>query len=208
MDMKNPVFVILLASFALVVACGGGESYDAMSEAEPMAETFSLGGGTAMEVHPGDAGSPHVKVDWVVNAAKISLTYGRPYLRDRVVGESVEPMSDRWWRLGADEATTLMTDTDLILGGTHIPAGEYTLFTQHMGDEFHLIVNSETGQWGLSYNPEHDLAHIPMNVTELDPPADQLTLWIEVVEDDETAGEGELGFEWGQMAASVELMVY
>ena len=209
MYSKNSLCVPLIASFALLVACGGGEeTNDAMPEAEPMveaepgaepmAETFSLGGGTATEVHPGGAGSPHVKVDWVVNDANISLTYGRPYLNDRVVGESVEPMADQWWRLGADEATTLTTDTDLMLGDTHVPAGEYTLFAQRMGDEFHLIVNAETGQWGLSYNPEHDLAHILMNVTDLDSPADQLTMSI---------GDGELGFEWGQMAASVELMV-
>ena len=134
-----------------------------------------------------------------MNDANISITYGRPYLKDRVVGESVEPMRDQWWRLGADEATTLTTDTDIMLGGTHVPAGEYTLFAQQMGDEFHLILNSETGQWGLSYNPEHDLAHIPMEVAELDPPAEQLTLSVD---------ESNLGFEWGQMAASVDLMVH
>ena len=116
-----------------------------------------------------------------------------------MIGDNVEPMSDQWWRLGADEATTLTTDTDIMLAGTHVPAGEYTLFTQQMGDEFHLILNSETGQWGTSYNPEHDFAHIPMEVAELDPPAEQLTLSIE---------GGDLGFDWGQMAASVNLVIH
>ena len=200
MYLKNGLLVTLLATFALVAACGGGgETHDEMADMESMAETFSLGGGTATEVHPGDAGSPHVKVDWGMDGANISITYGRPYLKDRVVGESVEPMADRWWRLGSDEATSLVTDTDLMIGGTHIPAGEYTLFTQQMGDEFHLIVNSETGQWGMSYNPEHDFAHIPMNVTQLDPPAEQLTLSI---------ADGQFGFQWGRMAASVELTVH
>ena len=44
----------------------------------PAAESGMLGGGTMTAVHPGDAGSPHVKVDWVVDGANISLTYGRP----------------------------------------------------------------------------------------------------------------------------------
>jgi len=135
----------------------------------------------------------------VVNSANISLTYGRLFLNDRVAGENVEPMDDQRWRLRADEATTLTTDTDLMIGSTHVPAGEYTLFAQKMGDEFHLIFNSETRQWGLSYNPARDLAHIPMSVTELDPPADQLTMSI---------GEGTLRFEWGQMMASVVVMVH
>ena len=193
MYLKNGLLVTLLATFALVAACGGGgETHDEMADMESMAKTFSLGGGTATEVHPGDAGSPHVKVDWGMDGANISITYGRPYLKDRVVGESVEPMADRWWRLGSDEATSLVTDTDLMLGGTHIPAGEYTLFTQQMGDEFHLIVNSETGQWGMSYNPEHDFAHIPMNVTQLDSPEEQLTLSI---------ADGQFGFQWGLSAS-------
>lgn len=210
MYLKHALCVTLCVSFAMAMACGGGEeSLDAMPEGEPiaevepatepMAETFPLGGGAATEVHPGNAGSPHVKVDWVVNDANISITYGRPFLNDRVVGESVEPMPDQWWRLGADEATTLTTDRDIMLGGTQVPAGEYTLFAEQVGDEFHLILNSETGQEGTSYNPEHDIARIPMEVLALDPPADQLTLSI---------GDGDLGFEWGQMAASVDLMIH
>ena len=85
-------------------------------------------------------------------------------------------MSDTWWRLGADEATTLVTDRDLMLGGAHVPAGEYTLFTQQMNDEFHLIVNSDTGQRGTDYNADSDVLHIPMAVTDLDPPAERLIL--------------------------------
>ena len=211
MHLKTSFYVVLISNFALISSCGGGEEgHDAMAEAEPMAETepapepmaaaaFDLGGGTATEVHPGQAGSPHVQVAWVVNDANITITYGRPYLNDRVVGESVPPMGEGFWRLGADEATTLTTDTDVMLGGTHIPAGEYTLWTQYMSDEFHLIVNSETGQWGTAYNSDHDVAHIAMAVSDLNPPADQLTLSI---------GDGKLGFEWGQMASSVELMVH
>ena len=210
MNLKNFLVLAGYASFAVVaVACGGGGEMSHEPAAEPMAEvepapepavaTFALGGGMATEVHEGQAGSPHVKTDWDVNGAAISITYGRPLLKDRVVGESVEPMADNWWRLGADEATTLVTDTDLMLGGTHIPAGEYTLWTQQMGDEFHLIVNSETGQWGTAYNSDHDVAHIAMDVTEISPAADQLTISID---------GGQLGFEWGQMAAAVALMAH
>ena len=189
MYLKTPLFALLLATFALTAACGGAEEvHDEMEESDPMngadsevepaAALSELGGGTAVEVHPGSGGSPHVKVDWVVDGGNISITYGRPSLKDRIVGESVEPMGDQFWRLGADEATTLVTDRDLMIGSAHVPAGEYTLFTQRTDDEFHLIVNSETGQWGLSYNPEHDVAHVAMEVSELDPPAEQLTLVI------------------------------
>ena len=196
---------VLLGPLALAGACAGGNMTEEsaiapMAEAEPAAaQTMTLGGGTAIEVHPGDAGSPHVKVDWMVDGANISITYGRPYLNGRVIGETVEPMADRLWRLGADEATTLLTDRDMMVGDAHLPAGEYTLWTMHMNDAFHLIINSETGQWGLDYDSSHDLAHVPMDVEELDPPAEQLTMSI---------GDGKLGFDWGTMRASVPIMVH
>ncbi len=192
--MRSHMPFAILAVFALAaaVACDGTTT--------PATPTPAiLGGGATTEVHPGDAGSPHVRTEWVVDGANISITYGRPYLKDRVVGESVAPKADRVWRLGADEATTLVTDRDLMLGSAHVPAGEYTLWTTHMNDEFHLIINSETGQWGTAYNADHDLAHAAMEVGELATPAEQLTLKIE---------NGKLGFDWGTMTASVPLMVH
>ena len=199
--------VFAAATFVAAGACGGGgEHMPAEPAEEPMtqdsaakASEFPLGGGTATEVHPGAGGSPHVAVDWMVGGATISITYGRPYLKDRVVGESVEPMQDRVWRLGADEATSLVTDKDLMIDGTHIPAGEYTLWTRYVEDEMQLIVNTETGQWGTAYNSDHDMAYIPLAVTELDPPAEQLVI---------TVTEEQFGFEWGHVAATASLMVH
>ena len=199
-----------------VIACGGGEATDDMDHSamtdmdhnEDVAEDAGtppettmemIGGGHATLVHEGAGGSPHVSVHWAVNDANITISYGWPYLKERVVGESVPPMADAVWRLGADEATTLTNDTDIMLGDSHIPAGEYTLWTAHMNDEFHLIVNSETGQWGTAYNADHDVAHIAMNVGELDSPADQLIISI---------ADAQLGFDWGAMTASVPLMVH
>lgn len=214
MSARNLLLTSFLALLALtfVGACGGGE---APPEAEPMDQegadmdaaeaeadagaTEMLGGGQLTPVHEGTGGSPHVSVQWSVDGGNLTIEYGRPYLKGRVVGESVEPMADAVWRLGADEATTLTTDRELMLGEATIPAGQYTLWTMHMNDEFHLIVNSETGQWGTAYNSEHDVAHVPMTVGALDPPAEQLVISI---------GDGALGFEWGALTASVPLMVH
>ena len=121
------------------------------------------------------------------------------YLRDRVVGDSVEPLADKVWRLGADEATTFATSGDLMVGSVHVPAGEYTLFTLTSGDTTELIVSSETGQWGTAYNEDNDLGRTEMTVSTLDAPADQLTIFIE---------NSELRFEWGTMVASVPIVVH
>ena len=213
MNARHFLFTLLLGGLVLtfVAACGGGgeapepEAMESRGrrhgrrERRMPAAMEMLGGGHVTPVHEGAGGSPHVSVHWSVDGGNITIDYGRPYIKGRVVGETVEPMADSVWRLGADEATTLTSDRELMLGDATIPAGEYTLWTMQAGDEFHLIVNSETGQWGTAYNSEHDVVHVPMTVGALDPPAEQLVIAIE---------DGNLGFDWGTLTASVPLMVH
>ena len=192
----------VLIGMAALAACGGQTPEPAETEtapAEAAAPPEMLGGGVLTPVHDGQAGSPHVRVAWEVDGANISIIYGRPYLRDRTVGDTVEPLDGSVWRLGADEATTFETDSDLMVGTAHVPAGEYTLWTLTTGDATELIINAETGQWGTAYDPAHDLDRTEMAVGALDAPAEQLTLFIE---------NRELRFEWGSMVASVPILVH
>ena len=181
----------MLTVIAMPAACGG---------AGPPSEPMDSAGQTT-EIHPGSGGSPHVMTEWVIDEANISITYGRPYLKGRVVGETVEPMVGQVWRLGADEATTLKTDADLMIGGTPIAAGEYTLLvltTLTTENAWQLIVNSRTGQGGLDYDESQDLARIDMDLAVLPQPVDQLLISIE---------GGRLKVDWGTASASVPLTV-
>ena len=185
-----------ISMITMAAACGG-----AGPSSEPMDST---GTGRTIEIHPGDGGSPHVMTEWVIDEANISITYGRPYLKGRVVGETVEPMVGQVWRLGADEATTLKTDAGLMIGDTPIAAGEYTLLvlttltTPPTEDAWQLIVNRRTGQWGLDYDEIQDLARIDMDLEVLPQPVDQLLISIE---------GGRLKVDWGTASASVPLTV-
>ena len=191
----------LLFGSLLLAACGGGEEAGTLdpTPAEPAAPIELLGGGAMTPVHDGLAGSPHVKVDWEVDGANISISYGRPLLKGRVVGESVEPMDGFVWRLGADEATIFTTDRDLMLGTAHVPAGEYSLWTIAQGDVTELIVNHEVGHWGTDHDASRDMGRAQMAVGQRDAPAEQLTLHLE---------NGDFRIEWGTMVASVPILVH
>ena len=52
------------------------------------------------------------------------------------------------WRTGANAATTMVTSGDLVVGGTRVPAGTYTLYTVPGPEAWQLIINRQTGQWG------------------------------------------------------------
>src|SRR5919107_3471114 len=87
----------------------------------------NLAGQTTTQIHPGKGGSPHVRSEWTVDGAKISIEYGRPSLKGRSEAEMMPPGKE--WRTGADEDTTLTTDKELMIGSLHVAAGTYTLYT-------------------------------------------------------------------------------
>src|SRR5206468_10143243 len=71
------------------------------------------------------------------------------------------------WRTGANDATSLVTDTNLTVGGKDVPAGSYTIFTIPNVDKWSLIINKKTGEWGIPYKYESDeLLRADMNVSK------------------------------------------
>ena len=199
-----------LLSLTLVAACGGGAPDTGTPDEGPDQDVEQadagdadamemLGGGHASPVHDGTGGSPHVSVHWNVNEGNITIDYGRPLPERARRRRERRAVARRGLETGRGRGDHADHRPRSDARGNARPAGEYTLWTAHMNDEFHLIVNSETGQWGTAYNAEHDVAHIPMEVGAADPPAEQLVISI----DDST-----LGFEWGALTASVPLMVH
>ena len=154
------------------------------------------------QVHPGKAGSPHVKSEWTVDGANISIEYGRPLLKGRTPGKDVDPYEGREWRTGADEATTLVTNRALKFGNLSVPAGTYTLYTIPTGGTWHLIVSKSTGQWGIPYPKGNDLGRAPMTVSKPAKAAEQLTISIE-----DTKAGGTLHIDWGATRASIPFTV-
>jgi hypothetical protein len=69
------------------------------------------------------------------------------------------------WRAGANAATILQTDADLDVGdpAVRLPKGSYSLYVDISDpDNWVLIVNKQTGQGGLTYDPKQDLVHAKM----------------------------------------------
>ncbi len=96
-----------------------------------------------------------------IGNAHLWIDYGRPALRGRNVWVN-GVLGDTLWRTGANAATQLRTDADVMIGGATIPAGLYTLWTRAAGAGYQLIVNRQSGQWGTEYHADRDLVRIPL----------------------------------------------
>lgn len=153
------------------------------------------------QVHPGKGGSPHVRTEWAIDGANISIEYGRPSIKGRTEAQLMP--AGKIWRTGADEATTLKTDKSLMFGSAMVAPGTYTLYTLPGEKEWQLVINKQTGQWGTQYDEKQDLVRVPMTVTKNAAPVEQLTIDMQ-----DTAKGGELHINWGTVSARVPFMVH
>jgi Protein of unknown function (DUF2911) len=149
----------------------------------------------------GGGGSPHETVEWTVGGAKITISYGRPFLKARAL-DTLTP-AGKIWRTGADEATTLTTDKGLMFGGLMVPAGTYTLFTVPGPTTWKLAFSKQTGQWGTEYHDDRDLGRADLKVEKLAKPAEQVTITFT-----EVGGSPTLNIDWGTVRATSPFMVH
>jgi hypothetical protein len=145
--------------------------------------------------------SPHETTSVTLDGKNISISYGRPYLKGRKVGGEVAPYG-QVWRTGADEATKLTTDADLIIGDLKVPKGSYALFTIPNKGHWTLIVNKVADQWGaFTYDASQDLGRTELQVSALSSPVEQFTIALKAT----SANEARLTLEWENTKASTTI---
>jgi len=108
----------------------------------------------------------------------IKTDYSSPHMKGRKIYGGLVPFG-QVWRAGANEATTLVTDANLTVGGKDVPAGSYTIFAMPNENSWTLIVNKKTGEWGIPYKPEYqalELARVDMKVSQLPAPVEDFTI--------------------------------
>jgi Protein of unknown function (DUF2911) len=155
------------------------------------------------ELKTGGGGSPHVRTDWSIDGANLSIEYGRPFLKGRSETEMMP--AGREWRTGADAATVLTTDKPLKFGSVSLAPGTYTINTVPGAKEWQLVLGrlEKPGQWGIPYKKELEIGRTPMKVGKAAKPVENVTISI-----DDAAGNGAvLRIEWGTTSASAPFTI-
>ena len=154
--------------------------------------------------------SPPATESVAVGGKTITINYSSPRVRGRegqLFGKDGRIGKDRTypvWRAGANAATALHTDATLEMDGLTVPSGDYTLFV-NLADpnNWELIVNKQTGQWGLKYEQSQDLGRVKMTMSK--PPA--LVENLKYTLSDEGGNRGKLTLAWENHTASVTFTV-
>ncbi len=122
--------------------------------------------------------SPPEKAEVQLGGKDVSISYNAPSMRGRKIMGGLVPYG-KVWRTGANPATTLKTAANLKIGSAEVPAGTYTLYTLPSADQWKLIINKQTGQWGTEYHEDRDLARVDMEKKALSTPQEQMSISFE-----------------------------
>jgi hypothetical protein len=134
------------------------------------------------------------------NGKTVKIDYSSPRAKGRKIFGDLVPYGEVW-RTGANEATTFVANTNVNVGGTEVPAGDYTIFTIPAADKWTLIVNKKTGEWGIPYKYESDeLARIPMSVSKTSGLVEDFKIDFE-----QGGSKCALHMEWESTRATVEV---
>jgi hypothetical protein len=145
--------------------------------------------------------SPAAKASCALADGKtVTVDYSSPRAKGRKIFGGLVPYGEVW-RAGANDATTFVSATDLMVGGTHVPAGSYTIFAIPNKDKWTLVISKKTGEWGIPYpGADSDLVRVDMKVSAVPSPVENFTIAF-----DKTAGGCTLRMEWENTRASVDI---
>jgi hypothetical protein len=110
--------------------------------------------------------SPPATATGKIGEATVTINYSSPAVKGRTIWGDLVPY-DKAWRAGANEATIFETDKALTVEGKPLPAGRYSLFAVPGREQWQIIFNSQTGQWGInrSGDANRDPANDVLTVT-------------------------------------------
>jgi len=119
------------------------------------------------------------------SSSLVSITYGRPYSARGGKGDARKIWGglvpwDKADRLGADEATLILLQHPIEIGGKTIPAGAHTLYIvpSETGTS-KLAFSSNIGKWGVPVDETKDIARVDLKKESLDKDVNQLTISLE-----------------------------
>ena len=146
--------------------------------------------------------SPPEKASVTISGQKITIKYGAPAMRKRVIFGGIEPYY-KVWRAGANDATILQTSADLEFNGLLVAKGEYSLFVWLDPQKWQLIINRQTGQSGLEYHQDRDLGRVPMDMSRPPKPIERFKITLTRTADT----KGQLKLAWENTVAVADFVV-
>jgi hypothetical protein len=163
--MKKSLFLACTSLFFL--ACGSS-----VTDVENMKDTTTqVTNEEVVEIPEKKIESPRRQATGIVDGVTVSVDYGSPTAKERVIWGELVPYNEVW-RAGANETTAITFDSDVLVNRSKVKAGTYALFIIPRENEpWTVILNEEWskelhGVWGAyNYKPEKDVLQFDVTPT-------------------------------------------
>ncbi len=126
--------------------------------------------------------SPKDTVVYNSDDANFEVVYSRPYKKDRLIFGSEEDGAlvpfGKYWRTGANAATTFETSSDILFNGVKLKAGKYALFTFPYENNWTVTLSSKSDVFFAieQPDPKFDVLKTSVDVKSMETTLEQLTV--------------------------------
>lgn len=146
--------------------------------------------------------SQSASVSQRIGTTDITINYHRPGVKGRQIWGGLVPY-DTPWRTGANEATTISFSDPVMVEGTELPAGRYSLFTIPAKDEWTVVINKNPEQWGAyDYDPQEDALRF-----KVEPVSSPHTEWMRFTIDPTSPTAAVVTLEWEELAIPFDIEI-
>ncbi len=186
--IKNFYYLIGLCLLFFIWSCSGPSTNDASSEE----------GATMESASEEERASPLKTTSGEIGDKSITVQYGSPGIKGREIWGDLVPYEEVW-RTGANEATYITLEEEVLIEGEPLAPGKYSLFTiPRANDPWTVIFNAE---WDLEhghfqYDEEEDVLRVEVAPTWVNESQEWLS--IEVVADG-------LEVKWEKLVLPIEI---
>ena len=139
-----------------------------------------------------------IKQDFAVSS--IELTYSRPGMRGRKIFGDLVPYG-KVWRTGANGATHIKFNDDVVIGGQPLKAGDYAIYTVPGPNEWEIILNKGYNKSGTEYSQTEDVLRFKVKPMKIDEPVETLTMQFANIKPNST----DLHIMWERTAIAIPI---
>jgi len=154
--------------------------------------------------------SPKAKVETTVGLTDVSISYFRPSVKGRQIFGSGDDYLQPYgvlWRAGANSGTVLKLNTEAVIAGNKVDAGEYLIFMTPGKEEWEFKLYSDLSLGGNvgNYDESKEVMSVIKKADELDETVESLTYQISDISADNTSAN--IHFRWENTSLKIPFEV-
>ena len=155
--------------------------------------------------------SPKAKVETTVGLTDVSINYFRPSVKDRqIFGEGDDFLQPYGvlWRAGANSGSVLSLNTEAVIAGNKVEAGEYLIFMIPGEEEWEFKLYSDLSLGGNvgNYDESKEVMSVIQKAEELDETVETLTYQISDISADNKSAN--IHFQWENVSLKIPFEVW